>query len=236
MRNDRKGLERSLQSLESEAPVTIVIVDDASDEPVSNLDCVSERHRIVVLRQQRSFGLPSALNLGLRWITNNSFVYTARLDAGDEVIAGRLEQQFSFLEQREEYALVGGQVHFVSTSGDVLFRKRFPTEHAQVLNAMRLNSAFVHPAVMMRNSSLLKVGFYNQKFLTAQDYELFFRLLQEYRGANLSTHVLRYCVSDLGQSTRNRRQQLTNRLRAMIMYFDARNRMAYWGVVRTFLL
>ena len=52
--------------------------------------------------------------------------------------------------------------------------------------------AIRHPAVMLRGETLITIGKYREKFQTAQDLDLFLRLAQRGRLANLSNTLLNY--------------------------------------------
>lgn len=233
--NNQHGLQRSLAALTDEVPLDIVVVDDGSTPPI-RLPEVPPPHRAFLLRLEENKGIEHALNHGLGWILERGYEYVARLDAGDIPLPGRFLKQTEFLDENPEYALVGGQVQFVRPDGEEVFRERFPTEDAQIRRIMHARNCFIHPAVMIRASALKAVGLYSDRYKAAEDFELFFRIVQRFKVANLPDYVVRYEVNPKGISLTRRREQVLSRLKVMLLHFDPRIKESWLGLVKNLLL
>ena len=91
---------------------------------------------------------------------------------------------------------------------------------------------------MIRASTLRITGDYSANYPAAEDYELFWRLLKVGKGANLPDVWLKYEVDENAPSIsiQKRRPQLQSRLKIQLKYFDVREPLAWWGILRTLIL
>ncbi len=191
-------LHQSIEELE-----IIVIDDHSNDNTVNIINEIDKSYRkITVYKNENGTGIASGLNLGLN---KAKFEFVARMDADDEALPKRLEQQLNYLQANKNVAVVGGQVLLMgqTTKQDcVLNYETDPTK----INSLLLNySVLNHPSVMYRKSAVLKVGGYREFFKNAEDYDLWLRLLSaNYEIANLSQPLLRYNLS-LGGATISKR-------------------------------
>jgi len=233
--NKQEGLERTCASLSSDTDCHVVIVDDGSHPPVS-LPPSLDPQRVTLLRLAKNQGITRALNHGLEWILRNGYRYVARLDAGDVMLAGRLARQMEFLESHPDYAIVGGQARFVDMQGRESFRDNFPTTDAAIRRAMHGRSCFIHPAVMLRVAMLRAVGPYDERYPSAEDFELFWRLMKTWKGANLADPIVEYVLDPRGISLSKRSQQVRSRIRILLAYFDLWAWESYTGLVKNLVL
>lgn len=84
---------------------------------------------------------------------------------------------------------------------------------------MHLNNMFIHPSVMMRSDSLIKVGGYQGIYKSCEDYDLFFRLMSIGKVHNLPEVLINYEVNFLSISSLKRKTQIKNRLKLQLKYF-----------------
>ena len=233
--NGQAGLNRSCASLRADSSYDVVIVDDGSNPAISaprGLDPA----RVTLLRLGKNQGITRALNHGLGWILQRGYKYVARLDAGDLVLPRRIERQLAFLESHPDHAIVGGQTRFVDMHGSETFRDQFPASDSLIRRAMHGRSCFIHPAVMLRNSALREMGCYDERYPNAEDFELFWRLLTRWKGANLTELVVEYEVNPDGLSVAKRSQQVRSRIRILLKYFDLRVPESYVGLIKNLIL
>lgn len=233
--NDQEGLDKALGSVRAAEPMDVIIVDDGS-VPEARAPDLQGSNRVIMFRLSENQGIVGALNRGVRYVLEHGYTYLARLDAGDQLLPGRIEKQVAFLDAHPDYGLVGGQARFVDEAGHELFRERFPTSDAGIRRVMHARNCFVHPAVMIRCSVLRNVGFYRRAFQTAEDFDLFIRILECSRIANLDDHVVSCHVNPLGISRQRRRSQILVRLRVMLGYFNPLVIESYLGLVKNISL
>lgn len=232
-RDAGESLLRSLESLDAQDEVDVLVVDDGSDRlPASEvLTRYGSAVPLRVMRLDRNVGIAHALNAGLEEL-GDSYEYIARLDCGDLCLEGRLTKQIRFLDDHPDCYLVGTWAEFVSVEGERRFVFRPPTDSEGIRRRMFVNSAFVHPTVMFRSALLAEVGPYPTDRPAAEDYAFFRAVAQRHEVANLPEPLLRYVVDPGSISSVSRRQQLASRLKVQRQHFEWKP-LALYGVVRT---
>lgn len=231
------ALRDTLESLSrARLPSRLVtlIVDDGSDPPVVLPGGAYAGLGPRIERLPQNLGIEGALNHGLRVVRDLGGDFVARLDAGDTIDPQRLEKQARVLEQDAGVGLVASDAWFADRAGRRLFRFRAPRSDAQARRAMHLNSCLLHPTVMLRMRVLDSTGPYSSAYPAAEDYELFFRLMQHARVAVIGEALT--TLAPGGISLRRRRAQVLSRLRVQWRYFDRRRWESYGGVALTLLL
>lgn len=233
--NRQDGLNRSCASLPNNIDYHVVVVDDGSS-PAISIPSGLDAKRVTLLRLETNQGVTRALNRGLEWIFDSGYDYVSRLDAGDLMIPKRMELQLAFLTSHPTYAIVGGQAKFVDMNGDEAFRDRFPTSDSEIRRAMHGRNCFVHVSVTLRVAALRTAGFYDEHFPSSEDFEFFWRLLRNWKGANLSERVVTCDVNPRGISIAKRTQQVRSRVRILLKYFDPWTWESYAGLAKNLLL
>ncbi|SFN84100.1 Glycosyl transferase family 2 [Formivibrio citricus] len=234
--NNPHGLAKSLASIGSDEQCDVLVVDDGSikqplDEAAARA-AFAAQGELHFLRLPQNRGIEHALNAGLAWIAERGYELIARLDCGDENLPDRFARQTAFLEQHPEIALLGGAASFVDLQGAEQFVLRHPTGHAEICRALKNNSAFIHPTVVMRRSAVEAAGGYPLDARAAEDYALFWTLAECFQVANLPDVLIRYELDPGGISLGKRWQQLCSRLAVQQRHNDGS--LAAWiGMLRT---
>lgn len=218
--------------------VDVLVVDDGSIERPAE-DVVARcadlaafgRLRVVVLPRNR--GIEHALNAGLEHV-HGRYDLVARLDCGDTSTRDRLAKQLAVMRERPALAVVGSWVEFVDAAGRGLYVLRQPVDDRSIRAAMRVNAAFTHPAVMMRTAAVAAAGGYPVDRRAAEDFALFWALLEHGEGHNIPEVLTRCQISVGGISTRSRRRQIRSRIAVLVEHFD-RSPRAVYGIVRAVL-
>lgn len=237
--NNPQGLLRSLASIDAAECCDVLVVDDGSVQAPVDEDAARRAFRaqgaLHVLRLPRNQGIEHALNAGLAWIAERGYALVGRLDCGDENLPGRFARQQAYLQAHPEVVLLGGAASFVAQDGTESFVWRPPLTHPAILRALRHNSAFVHPTVVMRPEAVEAVGRYPLDVRAAEDYALFYALAQRFPVANLPDVLIRYELDPGGISLSRRRRQLLARLKVQGRHAGA-SPMAWLGMARTLTL
>lgn len=122
--------------------------------------------------------------------------FLARMDADDIALPCRLEKQVAYLEGHPECLAVGSQILLMDPHNWILGRSAFPTEHENILDNLlmrgRSSVAISHPAVMMRRSAVLQAGNYRLEYPYSEDRDLWLRLADIGRLANLEDLLICY--------------------------------------------
>jgi len=167
----------------------LIAVDDGSTDGSGDyLDNVAEiEPRVRVIRQANAGQHVAAME----GIGQASAPLIARMDADDVAIATRLERQTDFLDSHPEVGLVGGQIERLGSNGSGLTSK-FPTGHDAIVAMLRRNRhAICNPTILFRKEVFTRIGGYWEHDI-AEDWDMFLRMGELSRLANLDEVLLRY--------------------------------------------
>ena len=107
-----------------------------------------------------------------------------------------------------EVVAVGGAVACIDDAGRPLWERPYPLDHGGVLAWQRRGeTALSHPAAMIRSSALEAVGGYDERYAVAQDYDLWWRLSEVGKLANLPEVLLDYRLHDRAIGGRRKAEQ-----------------------------
>lgn len=178
----RKAVESLL--IQTYPDFELLVVDDASTDSTHGILEELARHdpRIRVLTNLTNLGLTRSLNIALKH-AHGTFV--ARMDADDIALPHRLEKQVAFFNVHPEVGIVGTWYQFINDAGNVLGKKRPPTNDVQLHRALIRFNPFLHSSTMIRISLLDQVGGYDESYRRAQDYDLWMRCAPLTKLANL---------------------------------------------------
>lgn len=169
-----------------------LIVDDGStDGSTEILETYARRDSRITLIRQENAGVYASLIKACALVTTP---YIARMDADDISAPDRLERQLDFLRRNREVALLGGAAKYINGAGEVLFTVEFPTSDDDIRARLTTGNAFATSAVVMRRDAMLMVGGFRRAFLLAGDYDLWLRITERYKVANLPAVLISYRV------------------------------------------
>ena len=187
----------------------IIINDGSTDNTQEILESVSDP-RIQILVQPNT-GLTKALNRGLK-LCRGKFI--ARMDADDLSMPERLERQLIFFDKHPEVGVVGTAYFEIDDKGKILLEKACLLEDNQLRKVLIKYNPFCHTSTMIRKSVFNRVGFYDESFSYAQDYELWFRIARHYKLANLPQFLTKNRIRDDNISFAFESQQLKYAIKA----------------------
>ncbi len=173
----------------------LLIVDDGStDDTGRRLELLaSDDVRIKLTHRPRNAegGLVASLN---DMATRARGRLLARMDADDICHPERLEKQVARIRRDPSLVALGGQVRWVDPLGHPYASSSFPTTHDAIdadLLAGR-GGTLPHPATIMRREAFDAVGGYRGWAYPSEDLDLWLRLAEFGRVANLDDVVLDY--------------------------------------------
>lgn len=119
--------------------------------------------------------------------------YLARMDADDICMPDRFRSQVTFLDSFPDHVLVGAWVETVNAAGLPIGILRSPTSHEEIdQDHLSGHTSIRHPTAMIRRSAVMSAGCYRSEFISAEDLDLFLRLAELGKLANLPEVMLRY--------------------------------------------
>jgi glycosyltransferase involved in cell wall biosynthesis len=121
----------------------------------------------------------------------------ARIDADDIALSDRFARQVEFLRSHPEVDVVGGSQECIDSNGYLLAVWHAPQEHDEIEErALAGAGPISHPCVMMRRKAVLDVGGYRVEMMPAEDFDLWLRMGERGRLANLPDLIMRYRVHE----------------------------------------
>ena len=188
--NEEASIKKAIKTVidQTYKKFELIVIDDGSTDGTSNIVKTLQEldERIIYLRNEENRGTTYSLNRGLRKASGE---YIARIDGDDWYHPRKLELQVKFLEGRNEYGIVGTFYILVDESGRAV-KVRLPVTHSEIMKRMAYRNAFAHSSIMVRRSVLDMVGYYDERYEYAQDYDLYFRILEVSKGYNLPFYLL----------------------------------------------
>ena len=192
--NTRPFLAEAIESILAQAfeDFEFLIVDDGSTdgstEVVRRFAAIDGRVRPII-RENR--GLVASLN---EMIEAARGEFLARMDADDIALPGRLGRQLAYLREHPEVVVAGSWVEWIDQEGDSL-REFHMEEGHEAIERLLLEegtNSICHPAAMIRADAMRRVGGYREEFTACEDYDLWLRLGEVGRAANIPEVLLRY--------------------------------------------
>jgi FkbM family methyltransferase len=182
-----------------------VVIDDGSTDKTAEIlaQYASRDARLRVLRHDNK-GRPESLNVGIEVAKGK---YIARMDADDVAMPCRLAEQIDFMERHPEVCLLGGAIELINSAGHVVKTSQPPLEDAEIRSTMLRYNPMFHPTVVMRKELALAAGGYRKALLDADDYDLWLRMSERSRLANLGATMVKYRVHSGQVSIRNLQHQ-----------------------------
>jgi glycosyltransferase involved in cell wall biosynthesis len=212
--NGQADVDLTLASFSESALVHVLIVDDGSTPPI--VAPAIPNMEIEVLRMPQNGGIERALQTGIDALAQRGFRYAARIDAGDRSGLGMWTQ-------------------VVTREGKPLFMLTPPAEPNEIRRLRFFRSCLAHPSMMLRIDAVRAVGNYRAAYPSAEDLDLFVRLMERYNCANLPELGLYYELNEGGISATKRRRQVGSTLRLQLRYFNAANLYDWLGLAKNLL-
>jgi glycosyltransferase involved in cell wall biosynthesis len=177
---------------------TLLIIDDGSTDGTEDYLSRLDNPRVRVVHQANN-GQGVARNVGLG-ICESEFV--AIMDADDVSLPTRLEAQLRFFRDHEEIGMVGTQYEYLGNSGHSGFSPPMPCDHESIMaNLLRGRLGLQNATLMCRTSILRQVGGYRIGG-KGEDWDMFLRMGEATRLANLKEMLFLYRLHRSGENAR----------------------------------
>ncbi len=193
--NAEKYIRKSLNSILNQTlkNIEILVIEDCSTD--NSLIIIQELQqsddRVKIIKNSTNKGIVYGLNAGLDLASSD---YIARMDADDIAYPERFEKQLHYLRQHTDTILVGTNMELIDDRENHISFREYPQHHAEIIAALFDRSPFGHPTVMFKKSAVIEIGGYREEFKTCEDYDLWLRLRNKGKFANLQETLLKYRV------------------------------------------
>ena len=166
----------------------IIIDDGSTDRSLSILQDYARKDKRIRLISRPNTGYVIALNEGLVAAKGELI---ARIDADDLSDKKRFELQVDRMKKEPDLVALGTCAFAIDGDGAPLGDYSVPLTHDEIEGAhLRGESSIHHPAVMMRMEAVMRVGCYRPPLMPCEDYDLWLRLGEVGRLANLPDRLL----------------------------------------------
>lgn len=204
--NAEKYVDEAIKSIlqQSYTDFEFIIVDDGSTD--SSLDLIKSftDKRIKLITNSTNLGLAISLNHALN-VSKGEFL--ARFDADDISDITRLSKQVRFMDENRDVGVCGTWVEILD--GNKIWSA--PTSDSEIKTELLFFNPMFHPTVMMRRSIFINnFLFYDSKFNTAQDYDLWSRASFHCQFANLPEPLVKYRIHNQQACTVRSIEQTNN--------------------------
>ena len=191
----------------------LVAVDDGSTDGSAGIleDYARRDPRIHPVRQAKNRGVGGTLD---RAVSEARGAFIARMDADDVCHPRRLEEQLAFLRDHPDVVGVGGQVNLIGADGEKTGAKTFPTDPEALYDMMYLSVPIQHPTLVVNRQLLPEDFTWYDGWPCGEDSNLFFKLVQYGKIANVPEFVLDYRLYPESHLKRNIRKTFMSTYRA----------------------
>ncbi|ODS37371.1 hypothetical protein BEH94_07800 [Candidatus Altiarchaeales archaeon WOR_SM1_SCG] len=205
--NGEKYLREAIDSILNQTfkDFEFLIVNDGSTDKTAEILKSYDDHRVKIINNKKNIGLTKSLNKGLKVARGK---YIARMDADDISMHERLEREIYFLETHQDYAVVGTFLKILDEDSEVIRHLERPIKDADIREFLNNDNCIPHGSVMVRKACLLDVGFYDESIARSQDYELWLRLSEKYRLANIPEYLYAWRAHKENIESRYRSEQV----------------------------
>ena len=204
--NGERYLHESIESILNQTfkDFGFLIINDGSTDNTPKILKSYKDQRIKIISNKNNLGLTKSLNKGIKLAKGE---YIARQDVDDVSLSERLEKQVKFLNSYPSYAAVGTFTKIINEDSKVIFLLRNPIYFHEIKRALMINNCIVHGSIMMRKNCLLETSFYDESMKRSQDYELWLRLSEKYKLANLPEFLYLWRKHEGNIEAKHKREQ-----------------------------
>lgn len=211
--NAERFLEEAVDSVLAQTlrDFELIAIDDGSTDASLRIlrESAARDPRIRVVSRPNQ-GLIATLNEALH-VARGELI--ARMDADDVSLPERFGRQQQHLRAHPDCVAVGSRVLLIDPGGGPL-REIGENQDHEGIDRAYLEGGFgtiVHAAAMFRRATLLEIGGYRPRFDSAEDVDLFLRLAERGRLANLPDVLYRYRMHHASIGHVSRKQHLASR-------------------------
>jgi glycosyltransferase involved in cell wall biosynthesis len=168
-----------------------IIVDDGStDDSLAILRHYERQDKRIRLITRPNTGIVAALNDGLA-LARAELV--ARMDADDVSLPERLGKQRDFMASHPNYVAMSTAYTIMDPDGLDMWDVPVACDHEEIEKELleARGAGLIHPAVIYRRADVLAAGEYRKEYEWVEDTDLWFRLIERGRVANLPEPLLR---------------------------------------------
>lgn len=210
--NAERYVAQAVESIlnQSFADFEFLIIDDGStDRSLQILQQYASQDSRIQLISRPNTGYVKALNELLN-IAAGELI--ARMDADDIALSDRFALQVKFLRENPEVVCVGGAQDWIDEAGRFLLHHPEVEQDTEIQQlALVGHTPINHPSTMLRRNAMLQIGGYDETMCPAEDLDVWLKLGELGKLANLRETVLKYRQHDQSISELKQTEQTQKR-------------------------
>jgi hypothetical protein len=203
--NGSKYLRYAIDSILKQTYIDfeLIIINDGSTDNSVEIIGIYKDFRIISLNNLTNTGLANVRNQG---IDISRGEYIAWLDCDDVSCSTRLEKQVELLEKDKSLGLCGTWVETIGSVKGVVWK--YPVSSNILRSRMLFDDPFATSSVMLRKSAIQNLGtYFDLEYPPAEDYELWERISQQWKVANIPEVLTLYRIHVMQTSVINAEKQ-----------------------------
>jgi glycosyltransferase involved in cell wall biosynthesis len=190
----------------------LIFNDGSTDSTKTIIDSYNDK-RIKAFHSDENKGYVHWLNIGLK---DSQGKYIARMDADDISLPERFQLQWDFMEKHLDVGVCGGQIITTGTNEPI----KKPLTDDEIRWWFFKGCPLTHPSVFIRKAILDKWNLtYDKKLQPAEDYDMWWRMAQVTKMANLTQVLLKHRYHAQQESTANSEIQQKNYQKSLSNFF-----------------
>jgi glycosyltransferase involved in cell wall biosynthesis len=202
----------------------LIVVDDGSADATPHILEEYEKNdpRVRPLRITHA-GIVDAANAGIAAARSDLI---ARADSDDLYMPQRLEKQVEYLNAHPEVVAVGSRMMVIEPYGSPVRMSDHKLTHEEIeADLLRgVGWAMPQPVAMLRKDVALRVGGYRNKYPWSEDLDLFLRMAEAGRLANLPDVLAKYRHHPGSTNWRKHEIQLANKPQLLREAYERRGK------------
>jgi glycosyltransferase involved in cell wall biosynthesis len=189
-------ISQAIESVLSQSyePLEIIAIDNGSNDHTSEV-IRSYSEKVKCIRLDPNKGVTGARNVGIQSSRGELIAF---LDADDQWLPGKIEQQQAILDSEPDIGLVHTDVFYWNPdAGDKNIRECGREQFTGNCYTRFFFDNHVMPSsVLLRRECLEAVGLFDEGFYVAEDWDLWFRIARRFRFAYLNYPMVLYRVHE----------------------------------------
>ncbi|HOW58390.1 MAG TPA: glycosyltransferase [Candidatus Omnitrophota bacterium] len=236
--NAARFLREAVESILSQSfsDLELIVVNDASTDATKEIlmEYQAKDGRVVYAEHVANRGVSESLNTGLRLVRGE---FVARMDADDIAEPERLAKQVALLRRDPEIVVCGTFLTLIDENGKKIGKRDYDVDSEVIKKRFMRRSPVAHPSVVIRKQILNAHHLeYRRKYFSAEDYDLWLRLMPYGKFANVGEPLLRYRLSSDALTVRRCKTALWSTIRLKWRYLRYADLASYGNLMLEMIL
>ncbi len=179
----------------------IILDDGSTDRSLKILEAYAAKDERIRLSTRANKGVSATRN---EMLAKAEGEFIAVMDADDIALPERLALQVEFLQSHPDVVCVGGAHEMIDEKGRLLTRLELPLDNDEIQQMILAgHGAICHPCAMIRRTSMIEVGGYDEELVAAHDMDLWLKLGEIGVLVNMKETLLKYRLNTNSVSGKN---------------------------------